>query len=456
MGIKGVAVSLLLISTILLTSSCIPSSSAEDDDAHLYGATSGITYDDIDGFFVSHFSKHLTEMLEESVATYGYSLDLHPSMEVRISLEREVTEHGDVHVTDDHLVGYIETRLVLNPTGNFPSEGTYAAKEGENELGLLLRVLTENQGPESVQKHIDNTLNLYFDLNLVTTTNLATGEMEHTDVSFKFFAYESEDMDAEASFVTDDESNPVSVTISYDRHVSDSDLYLDLEMDLDYEGLKIISGTDPWLIDLVITEHIVSVVVSSDLVDSVWMNMVSDSVDGIAESKLPKLIMNIIGSSTNKTDIIRVIESLTSTEIPDISFTSSFNAQAYTDTRGYEYVKLSPVDDDTVEFKLGINAVSMDLSNAVMLIPDYIIPHSDKLIIALAMVFLGWNDIDVKDITSDPEEQAKCGLVHSHVDSAITKDDEVDYGVPPLYIGLGSAGLVAMIAVAALAWRRVI
>ena len=442
----------------VLVISCIssPVSSAADGDGRVYGTTSEADYDDIDQFFMDHFSMHITDMLQSLAEPYGYTLNLDPYFELNISLERTVSQDSHYHITEDHVTGYATFLLVADPEGYFPAEGTYVAAEGESALELLLRTFATSPGPEKTQKHVYILIDLCFDISLETVTNLTTGEIEKSDLEIKLNLDEKEDIDLNIVFDEDEEGNTESMTLSYDRHVSDSDFYIDLGVGFEFEGLKVIGTPPSWEINPVLTENLDFVVVSADLADSIWASIVTDVDLPVSNRKLPELVLRIMDSSNRMMDLIEVIESLTSTDIPDISFTSAFNVSYNTDAHGYNYARLVPVDDDTTHFDIPNDGYTLDLTHLVAMIPSYIVSDETKLVISLALSFIGWNDIEVKDITDDPAEQHKCSEVHDYVDSVISSREATEHNVPTEYMAAAAAGLAAIFVLAFLSWRRII
>ena len=453
---KGGLAATAVLAVLVISCISLPVSSASDGDERIYGTTSDVDYNDLDQFFMDHFSMHITDMLQTLADPYGYTLNIEPYFELNISLERTVTQDSRYHVTEDHVTGYGTFFLEADPEGKFPLEGTYEAAEGETALDLLLRTLATAPGPETTQKHVFMQTDLCVDIGLVTTTNLSTGEIEDSDMEIKLVLDEKEDLDIDIVFDEDEEGNTQSMTVSYDRHVSDSDFYIDLGVGFDFEGLKVIDTASTWEINPVLTEHLDFVVVSADLADSVWASILSDVDLNISNRKLPELVIRIMDSSNRMMDLIEVIESLTSTEIPDISFTSAFNVSYTADAHGYNYARLVPVDDDTTHFDIPNDGYTLDMTHLVQLIPSYIISDETKIIAMLALAFIGWSDIEVKDITDDPVEQHKCAEVHEYVDSMISSRESTEHSVPTEYMAAAAAGLAAIFILAFLSWRRII
>ena len=451
---KGGLAATALLAVLVISCISSPVSSAADGDGRVYGTTSEADYDDIDQFFMDHFSMHITDMLQSLAEPYGYTLNIEPYFEINLSIERTVTQDTRYHITEDHVTSYATFLFEADPEGNFPAEGTYEASEGETALELLLRTIATAPGPEKTQKHVYMLIDLCLDISLETTVNLTTGEIEKSDLEIKLVLDEKEDLDLSITFDEDEAGNTESMTVSYDHHVSDGDFYIDLGVGFEFEGLRVMGTSSTWEIDPVLTEHLDFVVVSADLADSIWASIVSDVDLSISNRKLPELVIRIMDSSNRMMDLIEVIESLTSTEIPDISFTSAFNVSYNTDAHGYNYARLVPVDDDTTHFDIPNDGYTLDLTHLVAMIPSYIVSDETKLIISLAIAFIGWNDIEVKDITDDPVEQHKCSEVHDYVDSVISSREATEHSVPTEYMAAAAAGLAAIFILAFLSWRR--
>ena len=115
-----------------------------------------------------------------------------------------------------------------------------------------------------------------------------------------------------------------------------------------------------------------------------------------------------------------------------------------------------PVDDDATHFDIPNDGYTLDLTHLVAMIPSYIVSDETKLVISLALSFIGWNDIEVKDITDDPAEQYKCAEVHEYVDSVISAREDTAHSVPTEYMAAAAAGLAAIFVLAFLSWRRII
>ena len=203
-------------------------------------------------------------------------------------------------------------------------------------------------------------------------------------------------------------------------------------------------------------EHVYRSAVSSDLAGSVWV-MAVDAMDGkIGNVQLPELILKIIGSGGRMMDVFETIQSLTSTDLPDVSFTATLKASDFTDADGFEYCKLESLKDGGPVFQISTGGYVLDLVRLAGDIPDYII--SDKVKIAMEIVFLalGWNHLVVNDISDDEETQGRCSGISQYVDGKIAAAEETHYSTPDIYFIIAIAGLAVCIILGLLIWRRVL
>ena len=453
---------LTAIAVIAMLSTClifVPSSSATDYTYGQYGAANKLTYAQIDAKIAEVTGddiQHWVQKLSDDMEHYDIK-KFEPDLHTEISITRDTSVKGHEFTVVDHVSGYIEAKADVMIGGNFPGAGTYDAKDGESAIGLFLRIFKDH-GTAKVTDHIFNlNIQMYIDVNLESTIDMDTGEIVYSYVTVKFLMYDKEDRDVDIFIEYDEDSEPEFLSVSYDREQTDSTFYADFEIGFSIEGLKAYSSTEAeWTVTPVITEHVYKSAVSSDLADSLWIKAV-DAADGeVGEVQLPKLILKLLGSGGRMMDIFQTIKSLTSSDIPDMAFTGTMKASEYVDSHSYEYCKLESLKEGGPTFMLSTGAYSLNMGRLVNNLPSYIISDGVKVAINIVFAAIGWNDIQVQDISDDTETQAKCSGINDYVSGKIGVVEEGKYSVPTEYIIAAGAGIGISILVGILIWRRVL
>ena len=453
---------LTAVAVIALVSTClifIPSSSATDYTNGMYGAADGLTYSEIDtkikditGEDISYWINKLSDDMENYDIT-----KFEPDLHTEISIRRDTSVSGHEYTITDHVSAYIEAKADISVKGNFPNSGKYDAQDGESEFQLLLRIFNDHGAKAETEHGISIDIKLYVDVDIRSTVDIDTGEITDSYVDIRFLMYDKEDRDFDVSIEEDKGGDPEFLSVSYDRMQTDSTFFTDLEVGLTIEGLKAYSGTEEkWTVRPVVKEHVYKSAVSSDLAGSLWIKAI-DALDGeIGEVQLPKLILKLLGSGGRMMDVFKTINSLTSSDIPDMSFTATLEASNDTDAHGNQYCKLKSLKDGGPTFMISAGAYTLNLNMLVSDLPSYII--SDKVKIAVQLIFtaMGWDDIQVNDISGDEETQAKCNGVVSYVNDKIGVAEEGRYSTPTGYIAVAGVGIGISILVGILIWRRVL
>ena len=439
---------------------CIPPSSADDEYGE-YGATYDFNTQEIDDtikYITGRTIEEWVNYLSDNTEQYTYSLDKADAIS-KFAMTRNTVLSGDEYTTYDRMTGYVKIQVDMQAEGHFPAPGTYDAKEGEGLWELLKRVFIDEglTTPRETEAHM--FFQIFLDIQCETHTDLSTGEITDSYIRLKAAMYEMEDRNIEISLDTDDDGNPVSLSVGYDHAVSNSNFFLDTGIGLRMEGMTVVKDTaEPWVITPMVTEHVDKFVISSDLANSVWLQFIEAS-DGGKSTKLPELILDLIGSGGRMLDLFDTIKSLTGSSVPDATVTGRFRAENITDARGYEYCKLTLLKDDGTDgvvIKLAKAAYSLDLRDVLPLIPDRIISQETKDKISTALGLLGWGDIDVKDISNDIGKKDECSMVMSYVNEKIVEDNQESYVVPEGYLIAAMAGTCVTALFVFLIWRRVI
>lgn len=463
---NGIAVLSLTLAAILLVSTIVYVPGSEADDAEYgtgkYGATYSFNTQEIDNAIKDITGRNLSEWVEyfsDKSEYYTYSLDKADAIS-KFAITRDTVQDGDEYTIDDHLSGYFKLRFDADATGPFPEEGVYDADSEEPLVEFIHRIFVDERSEDKryVEAHFD--IQIYVDIDVVTHADLSTGEITDSYIKLRAAIFDKEKRNIDFHVYMGDDYYPSYATLDYNKTDEDNNFFLDIEMGLTMEGMKVFTDrTDEWTVRPVVTEHVDKFVISSDLANTIWLELLASSEEDMSDSKLPKLILELIGSGGRMLDLFDTIKSLTSSEVPDISVTGTFRAKNMTDARGYEYCQLTLVNKDgtygTV-FKLAKAAYTLNLSDFVMMIPDYVIDHDKKQDIADIIGVLQWNNIDVCDISNNSPKQDECSMVKSYVNQKILEDDVESYPVPFEYRIIAYVGLGISVVLMLMIWRRII
>jgi len=140
----------------------------------------------------------------------------------------------------------------------------------------------------------------------------------------------------------------------------------------------------------------------------------------------------------------------------DITFLDVFNASQYVDARGYRYSRLVSVRDGGPTFDLPRAAYTLDYATLSQNILGGMVDEPKKLLIGLFFIAIGWNDIDVRDISNDTAAKEECSEVREYVDAMIEEDNYESYSVPTVYVYTASGGIIISAVLILLIWRRLI
>jgi hypothetical protein len=450
-GASAVLLVTVLIATCLVI---VPEDSSAVPAVHdgRYGGTIKASTDEnpavVDEFqsFIDYVSDHLKHY---TINTFD------PHLLTETSFRRDVKVEGTDYRSTDRITGYVEVKMDSDISGFFPAEGKYYAKQNESTVGFIYRVFADNGAPNERSAQLRMDIRIYFDVTLETHVDTYTNRMTDASLGIKLSMHDKEYNDIKVKIEKYEDGSPEYMTIDYAEHSVDSMLYIDFGLSMDMEDMIMDSSTPTWDVTPLVVEHVDRSIVSSDLADSVWAMVLQSAGDGMGSVELPELILKLLGSGSRMLDLFETIKSLTSTDVPDIGFKLGFTASDHNDGT-YDYCRLTSVRDAHNEYDFPWNGYILDMRRVVALIPDGVIPEERKLVIDGVIDALGWNAINVHDISSDPETEQNCARIQSYVASVMEKDEATDYHTPEVYIYVACAGIIAICAVMILIWRRVI
>ena len=458
-----IVISVTLAIALLATSIvCVPGSDGDEVRTE-YGATNEFNYDVIDDMVKAASEKTIEEWvtyLSDKSDKYNFSIDPIKAISKSAITRETVLEDDGTYTIDDHFTGYVKILVNAKASGHFPAPGTYDAKEGEEFGDFLERIFIEEGLPSErdTRAHLD--VQVFVDLDCETHVDLRTGEITDSLVKIKAAIYDREYRNINFWMTTDENYDPVSATIDYVETNTDNNFFLDVEVELKMQGMKVFTNnTQPWTIKPIITEHVNKFVISYDLVNSIWLQFASQEGKDLTDSKLPALIIDLLGSGGRMLDLFDTIKSLTSSDVPDASMTGLFRAENVTDAHGNEYCKLTLQKNDGTEgdvIKLPKNGYSLDVCDLIELVPDDVLTRDQKDRLCDLMVTLGWNDIPLEDITDDIGKKEECAILKAYVNENIMEDDKENYTIPEVYVIIASVGLGIVSILALFMWRRII
>ena len=192
------------------------------------------------------------------------------------------------------------------------------------------------------------------------------------------------------------------------------------------------------------------------------------------DSKLPNLILEILGSGGRMLDLFDTIKSLTSSDVPDLSFSMLFNGHDYTDDHGNVYSKLVPPkkddktqDDDTrppLYFPKG--GYELNLAQYVKYIPDSVLDPDYKEAATYILIALGlgnddndphiFSAVNVSDLEGRDYDRMQSDLIRSYVSENFSTVERESYSTPEVYQYIAWTGLALTVIIIVLMWRRYI
>ena len=465
---SGIAkMSAVMLTALLLASALmiIPSTSAGDKVYGEYGAVYDFDNQDFEKAVKDATGKTFEEWIEGlAYFMLGYDMDIKPDVYSVFSTTRDTTLDGNIYNVVDHTSGYVKAKLDLTATGDFPDAGLYVRNQGESEVDFLKRIFSE--GTTQSQIDIHSHIEIYVDLDMVSNVNMTTGDVIDSYITLKFAIYEHDDRNISFDYTTDEEGWIDSITLEYGHVVADSNLFLNIEVALTIDQMHIFSDETSWETGPAVTEHVNKFVISSDLANSLWLKA-AKTMDGDKDSKLPELILELLGSGGRMLDLFDTIRSLTGSSVSDITFTDKFDAVNLTDARGYDYCRLTPKNSDGKVYDILLNtyskvydiprdAYTLDYCQIVIDIPDSILDDSGKILLGIFFYAIGWSDIDVGDISHNQSMKDQCAYIRAYVDKMITDDDFESYSVPVPYATAAGIGIAVAAVMFLLVRRRLI
>lgn len=471
-AVISVAVVLVLAATCI----CITPSSSSDsyNDGKHYGYAGTKTYSEFDNMIYIASGEHVTDLIADFFTNFvtGYTLDqIDPNVNTGVSARRDISVNGNECTYKDYWSLFMETHLDLKISGNYPAEGTYFPQENETTVDMLSRIFgEEGSGQRTTELHSD--LDIYIDAILTSRLDTYSGNLTDADLEIKLLVKDKEHNTIQIMTDNDEDGNPLSATITYDDLSLNSMFYGDFEILFDFERMKILSHYPDWEVETIATEHVEKSIISSDLADSLWLSVLAAS-DGTMNTKLPDLILEILGSGGRMLDLFDTIKSLTSSDIPDLSFDMIFNGHDYTDSHGNVYSKLVPpkkddrTQDDTTRPPLYFpkGGYEMDLAQYVQYIPDKIMDPEYKEAARLILIALGlgndeahsiYNAANVSDLEGHDEIRVNSDLIRSYVSQNFSTVERESYSTPVVYQYIAWIGIALTVVIITLMWRRYI
>ena len=461
MGPVAVKLSVIAITAAILLTGicCIQSSSADQEPEYgKYGATFELDYDELDSLVQYISGKSIAQWMQDLVNQMeGYTIEETPEIHFQsaFSITRDTVLRDKDYTINDHISGWVNSIFDAEATGCFPDAGTYTPNEGESNSEFLKRVFTNECSGGDKDVYIHSNLKMYMDMDLVSHVNMNTGYLTDSCLEIKFAIYEDTRRNIDFEYKVDADDKIESLTFAYGDYGGDSNFYTDFQISMDIKDMPMIRGGS-WTVYPSITVHVDKAVISADLANSLWLDVVKMSGDIDIDAKLPNLILKILGSGGRMLDLFDTIKSLTGKKLPDITFLDVMDASEYTDTYGYWYCKLDSRKTDGGTYYLPKDGYVLRLSNLIRDLPSNIIDKELQEEIADFLETVAWGDIEVKDISGSPSTQVKCEQIRVYVDQKIVEDNVESYPIPALYAAIAGCGVALCIVIMILMRRRII
>jgi hypothetical protein len=186
-------------------------------------------------------------------------------------------------------------------------------------------------------------------------------------------------------------------------------------------------SADPLELNPKATAHVTKSLISSDLADSIWIDLLASGGMEVGNVNLVELILKILGSGGRTLDLFDTIKSLTSSDVPDVTFSVSMDASKYTDASGYDYCKVVSKKTGGPAFYLPYGPYRIDGAMVDEAIPDDL-PADDRVKIALDALVLAFfiDPVEVKDISSDETTRQKCAEVRAYADGKLDVEEQTN------------------------------
>ena len=448
--------SVLAVAALILSGIPMAASESEADSSdEYYGTVLGLSLDDIDKVIKSIFHESIEEIIEGYASEYGYQLKLVPDFQSKTAVTRTIsTENGLKYITD-RVTGYFVVTADIDCTGKFPAAGTYTVNDGESVEDFLKRVFVDNVS--STERHVDYTLlaGITLDIGLITEIDTKTGEVKRAYLALLPLLYIEGNGNVEISVETDSTGEELkSLTIAYGDKGFQENVYTDLQMEFDVEGLKLI-GDSVWQSTPTVTMKVITSIVSTDLIQELWP-FISEAIDksGKMSAAVPELLKKILTSTDKKLDVRGTIESLTGSKIPDMMFKADMTVTNYQDLSGNEYAGIEiqrPGEPVSIDYSLG--NYSVDIYEIMENIPDDVISPSTKLLVGLALGVLGWDTMELADVSGDQKAQKEISEIQAEVNNINIENEKYETNIPTEYVAIAIAVIVISCLVAILMWR---
>ena len=444
------AVVAAMATTMLLVTPFLPSVVAEGEEG-TYGAYHELRMEDIDEFMESLTGMTVQEILDMLFQAEGYDIHLKPAINSGLAVKRVTDSDKDSVTIRDMVSGYLEFDLSGYASGSFPKAGHYEAADGEDSNAFIERVFTKTPDRESRMVDATTSLSVYVDLESETYIDRNTGEYDDTSVSMKVVILN--DGSGNINIQTDEDG--LTMDIAYEKYEESNNGYVSLGLELTSDGIKVLSEEESWECRPTINSHFAETKVSSDFAGNVW-TLFRNAI-GLDEKErlvLPELILNIIRSTNRTLDLFDTLNSLTSTKFSDLVFTGDFKMSKGQDEYGNEYVQVSVNSGEEIsEMKFWLGAYTLDVANALAMVPSDIVSEDDKLLLGVALAVVGLDTIYVGDISWDTVTEKKINEISSKVDREIERQEVYDFKMPLAYLAVAIAILVLGIGAAVYMWR---
>ena len=450
MDYKKTVLAFAVVAVMLISG--LPMAASETDadvSSEEYGTTFGIDLDRIDAVLKEITGETLKEIVEDLAKLADLDLTFSPMIDSKFALTRDVyTEENYVEIVD-RLGGYIVIDVDSKASGLFPKAGTYEVAEGESSDDFLKRVFVDNR-TEQHTVSITATIGITIEADVITRINLDTGEMEEAYIAI--FPLVSIDMSSDINFTDkeDDEGNIESLAIDYNGSEFKSNVYGNFQIHFDIEDMKVL-GDGEWTVKPTITQSVTRSVVSTDLVNEIWP-FIKDMIgsEGKISGAIPELIRSILTSTDRKLDVFKTIESLTNSKVHDMIFTGDITVS--NDEDGNILMKIKR-NSTTVDISYPTGEYSLEAGKIIDLIPDDILSEDAKIIAKIALGILGWDSLDVVDITHDEEKKNECHEIQDMVREINKENESYETTIPVVYIVITIVVILAACGVTVLMWR---
>ena len=86
-------------------------------------------------------------------------------------------------------------------------------------------------------------------------------------------------------------------------------------------------------------------------------------------------------------------------------------------------------------------------------LPDDVISPSTKLLVGLALGILGWDTMELADVSGDQKAQKEISEIQTEVNNINIENEKYETNIPTEYVAIAIAVIVISCLVAILMWR---